>query len=162
MAATLMSLRRTKSVFDAAPLRMDALLAYQGPLRHVDHAHRVPPTGFTPVEHAGKIHNLYAKGEEVVYTHAGRAPNGIKATVLKVYDLDRNGLPDGYYVQLANGQMVDTSEEHLAPSVHAATRVPTPVAPVAPVEPVVVKAGKKQAYAIVLRHSRRRSVCVKH
>ena len=135
---------------------MDALLAYQGPLRHVDHAHRVALTGFTPVEHAGKIHNLYAKGEEVVYTHARRAPNGIKATVLKVYDLDRNGLPDGYYVQLANGQMVDTSEEHLAPSVHAATRVPTPRAPVAPVAP-----GKQQAYAIVVRHSSRRNVCVR-
>lgn len=144
--------------------RMDALLAYQGPLHHVDHAHRVALTGFTPVEHAGKIHNLYAMGEEVVYTHARRAPNGIKATVLKVYDLDRNGLPDGYYVQLANGQMVDTSEEHLAPSVHAATRVPTPptpVAPAAPVAPVVVKAGKQQAYAIVVRHSSRRNVCVR-
>ena len=40
-----MSLRRTKSVFDAAPLRMNALLAHQGPLLHVDRAPRVAPTG---------------------------------------------------------------------------------------------------------------------
>lgn len=137
--------------------RMNALLAYQGPLRHVDHSHRVAPTGFVQVEHAGKIHNLYAQGEEVLYTNERRGISGTKATVLKVYDLDRNGLPDGYYVQLANGKKVETTEEHLAPLVHAATRVvPTP-APAAPVTP-----EKKRTYAIVVRHSHGRSVCVKH
>ena len=131
--------------------RMQALLSHQGPLRHVSHAHRVAPTGFTPVEVAGKTHNLYAKGEVVTYTHARRAPKGVKATVLKVHDLDRNGLPDGYYVKLENGQLVETSEEHLAPYMQTATRVvPTPA-------PAVAKKEKMQAYAIVVR---RHGVCV--
>ena len=135
--------------------RMNALLAHQGPLRHVDHSHRVAPTGFVQVEHAGKIHNLYAKGEEVLCTNEHRGILAAKATVLKVHDRDRNGLPDGYYVKLANGKAVETTEEHLAPLVHAATRVaPTP-APAAPVTP-----EKKRMYAIVVRHRHGRTVCV--
>ena len=82
------------------------------------------------VEVNGKLHNVFAKGEEVVYTHKDRAPNGMKATIVKVYDLDGNGLPDGYYVRLEDGQNVDTSEEHLRAYVHSATPVvPTPAAP---------------------------------
>lgn len=130
---------------------MQALLSHQGPLRHVSHAHRVASTGFTPVEVAGKTHNLYAKGEVVTYTHARRAPKGVKATVLEVYDLDKNGLPDGYHVKLENGPLVETSEEHLAPYTQTATRVvPTPA-------PAVAKKEKMQAYAIVVR---RHGVCV--
>lgn len=135
---------------DAAADRMRALLTYTGPVVHVDHTHRVvAATGFTPVEHAGRVHNLYAVGETVVYTHAQRAPNGMKATVLKVYDLDRNGLPDGYYVRLEDGQLADTSEDHLMPYVHGAARVPT--TPARAQATATMKKG--QTYAIVVRRA---------
>ncbi len=137
--------------------RMNTLLAYQGPLRHVDHSHRVAPTGFVQVEHAGtgKIHNLYAKGEEVLYTNERQGNLSTKATVLEVHDLDSDGLPDGYYVRLANGKAVETTEQHLAPFVHAATSAAPMPAPAAPVTP-----EKKRTYAIVVRHRHGRTVCV--
>ena len=80
-----------------------------------EYTHRVPFTGYKTVERNENYHNIYEMGEIVVYTHERRGTH--KATVLKVYVLDEDGLPDGYYVKLhdKDGTEVETDESHLKP-----------------------------------------------
>tara|TARA_B110001450_G_scaffold256770_1_gene288595 strand:- start:364 stop:804 length:441 start_codon:yes stop_codon:yes gene_type:complete len=100
---------------------MSALLAYDGPIVHVDHTHRVvAPTGATTnYGPDGRSYYVYDKDERVLYIDR----NGDKhdAVVINVDVLDKHGTPYGYTVKVTNddgsgeGKLVDTTESHMQP-----------------------------------------------
>ena len=101
--------------------RMRALLAHAGPLVHVDHAHRVAPTGFAQTTINGHVYNVYEKGEAVWYTDSfGHKHEAIVIMVggitpLQEGDPSKGGVVQEYTVRTGKDIVRDVMHARLSP-----------------------------------------------
>ena len=101
--------------------RMRALLAHAGPLVHVDHAHRVAPTGYAQTKINGRVYNVYERGEAVWYTDAGGHKHEAIVTLvggitpLQEGDPSQGGVVQEYTVRIGNGRERDVMHAQLSP-----------------------------------------------